>query len=293
MRQRDYADDGDLRAMQDLVQRVWSTDASWHIGDLAWQRNAMPGREDSWRTALWEEGGETLAWGWVELPDALSLAVDPARPELADAVIAWFERVADSERPSCMVLETEAHLVSALERAGYGPDRDAPYFTHHHMTLGALASPIMPDGFTLRHVHADEAERRAAGHRAAFSDNHPSRVTTEGYTALMAAWPYRPDLDWVVEGPDGDFVATALGWLDERNKVGLLEPVGCAPAYRRRGFARAANLATLHAMREAGAESAIVNPRGDEGYPIPGKLYRSIGFQPSARTVLYMRRRAQ
>ncbi len=159
------------------------------------------------------------------------------------------------------------------------------------MPLDALASPIAPDGFILRHVRSDEAERRAAGHRAAFSDNNPSRVTTEGYTALMAAWPYRPDLDWVIEGPDGDFVATALGWLDERNKVGLLEPVGCAPAYRRRGFARAVNLAALRAMREAGAESALVCPRGDDGYPIPGKLYQSLGFQPGARTITYTRSR--
>ena len=292
MQQRDDTGDADLRAMQALVQRIWSRDASWHIGDLAWQRTAMPGREGAWRTALWKEGGEVLAWGWIELPDALNLVVDPARAELADEVIAWFERMGEGERLSCMVLETEAHLVAALERAGYEPNRDAPYFTHHHMTLDALDSPVTPDGFTLRHVHADEAERRAAGHRAAFSDNSPSRVTTAGYSALMAAWPYRPDLDWVVEGPDGAFVATALGWLDARNKVGLLEPVGCAPAYRRRGFARAVNLATLRAMREAGAESAIVNPRGDEGYPIPGKLYRSIGFQPGARTVMYVRRRA-
>jgi ribosomal protein S18 acetylase RimI-like enzyme len=293
MRQRDYTDDGDLRAMQDLVQRVWSRDTSWHIGDLAWQRASNPHLAHTWRTALWEEGGEVMAWGWVELPDVLNLVVDPARPELADAVIAWFEQAGEGERLSCMVLETERHLVAALERAGYMPDRDAPYFSHHHMTLDALDSPVTPDGFILRHVHADEAERRAASHRAAWSDFGPSRMTTEGYTALMATRPYRPELDWVVEGPNGDFVATALGWLDEVNRVGLLEPVGCAPDYRRRGFARAVNLATLRAMRAAGAEWAIVNPRGDEGYPIPGKLYRSIGFQPGARTVTYVRRRAQ
>ncbi|HEU0028636.1 MAG TPA: GNAT family N-acetyltransferase [Ktedonobacterales bacterium] len=279
--------------MQDLVQRIWSRDANWHIGDLAWQRTSNPELAHTWRTALWEEDGAVMAWGWIELPDVLNLAVDPARPELADAAIAWFEGMSEAERLCCMVLETESHLVSALARAGYTADRDAPYFTHHHMSLDALAAPVTPDGFILRHVRADEAERRAAGHRAAWSDFGPSRKTTETFRAVMAAWPYRPDLDWVVEAPDGAFVATALGWLDEVNRVGLLEPVGCAPAYRRRGFARAVNLATLRAMREAGAESAIVNPRGDEGYPIPGKLYRSIGFQPSARTALYVRQRTQ
>lgn len=292
MRQRVYMGDGDLRAMQNLVQRIWSRDANWHIGDLAWQRKSNSDLEDAWRTALWDEDGETLAWGWIELPDTLNLAVDPAYPRLADEVIAWFEGVSEGERLTCTVLETEAHLVSALTRAGYTPSEDAPYFTHHHMSLDATPSPVVPEGVILRHIRADEAERSAAGHRAAWSDFGPSRMTTESFRALMAAWPYRPELDWVVEGPDGDFLASALGWLDEVNRVGLLEPVGCAPAYRRRGFARAVNLATLRAMREAGAESAIVNPRGDDGYPIPGKLYRSLGFQPGARTILYVRRRA-
>jgi hypothetical protein len=114
MRQRDYVGDGDLRAMQNLVQRIWSRDANWHIGDLAWQRNAMPDKEGSWRTALWDEDGETLAWGWIELPDTLNVAVDLAYPSLAGEVIAWFGRVGEGERLSCLVLETETHLISAL-----------------------------------------------------------------------------------------------------------------------------------------------------------------------------------
>lgn len=290
MRQRDYANDGDLRAMQELVQRIWSKDASWHIGDLAWQSHAIPGQPGA--VTLWKEGRVVMAWGWVEEPDSLNLAVDPARPELADAVMAWFEQqVGEGERLNCTVLETDAHLIAALTRAGYSSNLESPYSTHHHLALDTLATPITSDGFILRHVRADEAERRAAGHRAAWSDFSPSRVSVERYRALMATWPYRPEVDWVVEGPDGAFVATALGWLDEVNRVGLLEPVGCAPAYRRRGFARAVNLAALRAMREAGAESALVCPRGDDGYPIPGKLYQSLGFQPGARTITYTRSR--
>ena len=80
-----------------------------------------------------------------------------------------------------------------------------------------------------------------------------------------------------------------LAWLDEKNRVGLLEPVGSAPAHRRRGLARAATLAVLHALRDAGAVSAVVRPRGDEAYPTPARLYRSLGFRPDARTVSYAR----
>jgi GNAT superfamily N-acetyltransferase len=104
----------------------------------------------------------------------------------------------------------------------------------------------------------------------------------------MSSWPYRPELDWVVEGPDGDFVATALIWLDELNGIGLVEPVGCAPAYRRRGLARAVNLAALQALRGFGVNKAMVCPRGDDGYPEARKLYQNIGFRPGSRTVTFV-----
>lgn len=293
---RESTANDDLRAMQDLVQRIWTEEATWHIGDLAWQRSWLPGAASDWRTGLWEEGGQVLAWGWIESPDALSLAVDPAYPDLADEVIAWFERATTSPRPTCAALKTERHITAALERAGYGIDRAAPWFTHHHVRLdGSLMTPVEHDGFTVRHIRADDRDdldRRAAVHRAAWSDFGPSSMLVERYRAVMSAWPYRPELDWVVEKAGGDFVASALVWLDDVNGVGLLEPVGCAPVYRRRGLTRAVNLAALHALRAAGATAALVCPRGDRDYPIPGQLYRSIGFQPGARTVTYVRSRS-
>ncbi len=71
------------------------------------------------------------------------------------------------------------------------------------------------------------------------------------------------------------------------NRVGLVEPVGTDPEYRRRGLARAACRAGLAALRAAGAQFALVCPRGDAGYPVPGRLYRQLGFRPVGRTVTY------
>ncbi|HEU4946866.1 MAG TPA: GNAT family N-acetyltransferase [Kribbella sp.] len=274
--------------MQGLIQRTWTPESRLHIGDLAWQRNAVPGRGPTWRTSFWEEEGELVAWGWAELPDHLSLVVDPARPELAAEVLDWFRRVAGADRLSCAVLETEPHLVSALEEAGYRPDDQAPFFTHHDLSLDNLEPASVPAGFTVRHVRPDEVDRRAAGHRAAWSDWGPSKVSVESMGAVMSSWPYRHDLDWVVEGPDGDFVATALVWLDDVHGVGLVEPVGCAPAYRRQGLARAVNLAALLALRDLGATRARVCPRGDDGYPVARKLYQNLGFRPGHRTVTFV-----
>jgi ribosomal protein S18 acetylase RimI-like enzyme len=306
MRRRDYAGPDDLLAMQRAVQRTWSPASRWHVGDLAWGRHAEPGREPDWLTALWEGSGDAApsAWGWVELPGHLNLHVDPARPQLADKVLAWFGEVTAGSEPSVTVLETEAHLVAALHRAGYRPLAQAPFFRHCLVDLDrSLPAPRLPNGYRLRAVRPDEAKARAAAHRAAWRPGRigalhappvdlgdaESGVTTEGYRAVMGAWPYRHDLDQVVEAPDGTLAAFALGWLDEANRAGELEPVGTDPRHARRGLGAAVSLACLHAMRNAGATRAVAYPRGDPAYPAARQLYLGLGFRPVARTVTFGR----
>ncbi len=88
----------------------------------------------------------------------------------------------------------------------------------------------------------------------------------------MAAWPYRADLDWIVEAPDGRFVANCLIWLDERNGVGELEPVGTDPQFRRKGLGRAVCLAAMHALRQAGGRQGFVYPvQGHPNHPAPSR----------------------
>ena len=82
---------------------------------------------------------------------------------------------------------------------------------------------------------AADFHKRVALHRAVWA---PSRLTEEGYRKVTSAWPYRADLDCVVEAPDGSFAAYVLSWFDEENGVGEFEPGRHAsrlPAARPRG----------------------------------------------------------
>jgi len=193
---RGYAGPADLRAMQSLAQRIWSKSSSLHVGDLAWQRFQHAGREAEWPTVLWEAGGEVVAWGWVSLPGELALLVDPARPELASEVLAWFEDTASATELAVAVLDAEKHVVAALERCGYALRESSVFQSYMSRLLVDLPEPVVPAGFTLRPSGPDDLDRRVAVHRAVW---HPSRVTGPSYRAVMAAWPYRTELDWEPE----------------------------------------------------------------------------------------------
>jgi hypothetical protein len=162
----------------------------------------------------------------------------------------------------------ETHLITALERHGHAR-QDDPYFQccmAHPLT--ELPQPDLAEGYRTRPVRGEEdLTDRVAVHRAAW---HPSRVTEGGYRTVMAAWPYRADLDWVVEAPDGSLVANCLIWLDERNGVGELEPdsTGAPQPGRSRSVSLVDERGSVH----------------DQYCSVPGGLLHRAGDAPGRHT---------
>lgn len=292
VRRDDFCGAADLRAMQAMCSRLWSPTSRFHPGQLTWNRYSQP--VDSSGTApgevisLWRDGSSVVGFGWGEAPDWLEAQVDPAYPGVADEVVECFEEWSDAPSQSAVVMEGDL-LGRPLAAAGFEPRRGEPYLRHHLLDLRTIPDVPVVGRYRLRHVEAHEAAERAACHAASWSDVSPSSVTAGAYAVLMAAWPYRADLDWVAVDPAGEMVASCLVWPDPATGVGLVEPVGCAPAHRGRGLAGAVTLAALHRLRAVGGRLAVVSPRGDPGYPGPQRLYQALGFRPVARTVTWRR----
>lgn len=282
--------------MQRMCSRVWSPTARFHPGQLAWNRYSAPVDPD--RTAadeaisIWrEDAGEVVGFGWAESPDWLELQVDAARPTaaaVAAEVLDWFEEWSDAPTQSALVMDGDV-AQPALAAAGFEPEQGGWFLTHHVLELDRLPAARSVRGYRFRHVEPHEAAERAACHVGAWSDVGPSPMTADAYRMLMGASPYRADLDWVAVDARDRMVASALVWLDPATGVGLVEPVGCVPAHRGRGLAAAVTLAALHRLRTLGARTAVVSPRGDDDYPGPRRLYQSLGFRPTARTVTWTR----
>ena len=292
--------------MQRLAQEVWRRQPRFvnpetTVGELAWiwgsgHRAAGP----QWKYRLWTDGGDTAAWGWVFAPITTTLSatttrsepttlvwqVHPDRPQLLDSVLDWFE----AETAAVVTRQTSSQqanedAVERLRHHGYEHDSDAPWGLLNTRDLGEIEEPALPAGYrllTMREI--GDVPRRVAVHRAAWE---PSRITETNYTDVMNTWPYRDDLDFVVEAPDGTLVASAIGWYDEANRVAEFEPVGTHRDHRRQGLGRALSLFGLQRFRAAGAEHAIVGCRGDAHYPVPKLLYESIGFRELSRELRF------
>ncbi|TDQ39823.1 GNAT family N-acetyltransferase [Aureibacillus halotolerans] len=280
---RIYKDSNDLKQMQKLTQAIWSLDPNYHIGDLAWQRYRHVGREDDWNTAIWQIDGNPVAWGWIQTPGELICQVDPNFPEVAKDVIDWFDKTTKTNEHKVTVLETEPHLISVLEDSLYHPLPGNPEVLTK-ISLDRFLFPVhLPDKFKGRHIKGSEdLTNRVAVHKAAF---HKTRVTEESYLNVMNAYPYDSSLDWVIESPDGEFVASCLIWFDEVNKVGLLEPVGTDPRFRRMGLASSVCKLALNALIEKGAKTAVVVCTSPDVF----ELYKSIGFEQFAQTKSFHR----
>ena len=301
---RDYDGASDLRRMQEVVSASWRTEkplVRFHVGDLAWARYQHAGREHEWRIRLWETAnGRPAGWAWLFLPDQADLHVVPElRPELIPQLVAWLCDAAaasgDATRVNASVLEQDELTMRSLLAEGFRVDDDAPAFDAMVLELDTdLPEPRLPAGFRTRHLEGEaDLTRRVAVHRAAWSVFGPSRLTEESFANVMAAWPYTPELDWVVEAPDGRFVSSCLAWYDEANRTGELEPVGTDPAFWRRGFGFAACAAALRALRARGADTAVVYARSVPGKPSAPALYRRLGFETRGRHVTLTRRLAE
>jgi ribosomal protein S18 acetylase RimI-like enzyme len=137
--------------------------------------------------------------------------------------------------------------------------------------------PPRLDGY--RFVTGVDAETRAAAHRAGWPD---STRTADDWREVMARPEYEAAFDVIVFAGD-DPVGAALVWVDEYAEF---EPVGVSPEHRGRGVAQAMLRHGLHLAGRAGITHALVGARGDDDYPGPRALYRSVGFTPVAREVI-------
>jgi ribosomal protein S18 acetylase RimI-like enzyme len=285
IRARPYETDDDLRRMQRLQQELWKRQGpsvQTHVGDLAWWLHRAPGKQQ-----LWLDGDRCVAWARLTLPATLDY--EPGPGELHREVLEWFEAEAESDTLTTYAMESNEDWLEALAASGYERREEGWYAYHVQELEGELPEPDVPEGFTLHTVDGeDDFRKRVEIHRAVWA---PSRVTADVYRRVTQAWPYRADLDCVLEAPDGSFASYVLCWYDDANRVGEFEPMGTHPDYRRRGLGAAVCRFALRRLQEEGARQAIVYAGGRPEDGGARRLYESVGFRRYTRVLEFRKQR--
>jgi ribosomal protein S18 acetylase RimI-like enzyme len=274
--------------MQALQQGLWALEGPFvqtHVGDLAWWLSRPEGKR-----RLWLDGDRCLAWGWLHAPATLDYEVHRAHRAgaLHHDVLAWFESEAEGSLTT-YAMETDAQWLELLAARGYVRPDPYKWYAYHVHDLDDLDDVQGPDGFTLHPVRDEQdLTRRVDVHRAVWA---PSRLTEQLYRRVRSVWPYRADLDCVLESPDGSFVAYVLAWYDDANRVGEFEPVGTRPEYRRQGLGSLTLRYALRRLQQEGALRAVVYAGGRDEDAGARALYESVGFRRYTRVVEFRKER--
>jgi GNAT superfamily N-acetyltransferase len=272
------------------------------VGEIAWSFAPLRAPDEQLKHLVWHDGGTVTGWGvifpptrirvtaetWSMSKASLVWQVHPYRINLLDEVLDWFAAETPGAASQIFTRAANVEARRRIEARGYTHDKSSPWDLMNMRALGEVAMPNLPAGYVLKTM-ADvrDVEKRVSVHQASWE---PSSLTEEKYAAVMSTWPYRPELDFVVEAPDGSLACSALGWYDDVNRVGEFEPVGTHPDHRRLGLASNLMLFGMQRFRDAGATHAIVGCRGDDDYPIPKHVYHGIGFKEISRDIPYVHR---
>ena len=287
VRSRGYAGESDLRLLENflvasMVARPPHT--YWHLGNLLWSMFFSLQYDPCRDVRIWEdEQGRVLGFAWFDAPNAVDLQIAPrlrGTGLLETPMLAWAAEHARAFEQSgeprlwTSALGGDAEYTRYLTEHGF--ERAAPSMVRMLRELDAgIPRGELPAGWTVRPVgDEDEWSERVAAHREVW---HPSRVTVEAYRRLRAAPGYLPTLDFAAVAPDGAIASYCICWLDPGNRVGLFEPVGTRPAYRRRGLSRAVLQEALQRLVAYGARMAFVSTNVQNDPAI--KLYRAVGFR--------------
>jgi hypothetical protein len=292
----EYAGSEAVSPLCEAATACWGDRATLHPGNVRWSALPHHGSLADWRAAVWRDAvGTPVAAAWLAGPSratVLASHAHPSRATLLEAAAHWAAAHGDRALTTD-VLDPDRAVVAAWKGAGLGTIATPAFRLRTTHSLVGVLDPAPPPGHLVRPVAATVVDRaaRVELHVDAWStSDHPSRFDADSYAVLRRSPHYRPELDIVVEGPDGRLVASALVWWDEQTKVGLVEPVGVRPDARGHGLGRVAVLGALWALRAEGGGEAVVWPRGDAAYAEPARLFGACGFVTGPRTVTMGRR---
>ena len=159
---------------------------------------------------------------------------------------------------------------------GYRFEREADYMRLYDLSKVKLDCDLEA-GYCVKDIITDRNFRARATtiHKAFTPDYEPRTDDLYYWESTRGAPGYRPRLELAAIGQNGEHAAACLGWVDEGNRLGEVEPVGTHPDFQRRGFARAVIIECFKRMKDMGISHAYISSAPE---PDPSnRLYEKFG----------------
>lgn len=266
-----YTNSIDLQRMIEVLLRLRPPD--W-VGDYPSPddlREMMELQNTPENTRLWfDQSGRLIAFALVDAFSNLLCEFEPSADHgLQDEIVAWGEErlrqmsAEDSPVPTldAVCREEDAQRVAFLERYGF-VRQELRTLSFCRPLSEPIPEPVLPPGFRIRPFAGEsEVEAWVRLHREAFGTEH---MTTEERLVMIHAPSYDPEIDLVVEAPDGSLAAYCMCMIyPEENartgrNEGYTDPVATLPDYQGQGLARALLLAGMRLLRQRGLDTAVL-----------------------------------
>ncbi|MEJ6949982.1 GNAT family N-acetyltransferase [Natronospora cellulosivora (SeqCode)] len=132
----------------------------------------------------------------------------------------------------------------------------------------------LPKGFRISDGREINNYQKGFAHGRAFgyynADTPDDNDAEKAFKSLRKAPDYNPVLDLSIVDQKNEIASFAIIWHDNLNQIGILEPVGTIPKYRRMGLGKAIIYEGINRIKKYGAKKVYV---GSEQ-----QFYLSIGF---------------
>jgi len=289
---RPYRGEVDLPLLTPFIQQMPTM--SRHCIDLPY-RLSSPTMQTGLDARLWQlEDGTVVGFvAWQYYWAVLDYFALPGvyQHDVEKEIFAWAKtrfRELDRERGKPLPYWTEfreddRERQAVIEAIGFHIDKDDYYYVQfHHALANPLPQVVIPDGFTIRPLAGEsEVEAYAALHRAAFES---TSMTGDWRARTLRTPQYQPELDLVAVTADGILAGFCIGWLNQGQQMGQVEPIGVHPDYHHQGLGRALLLELLHRFKAFHVHTVIVETNNDRLAAL--QSYQSVGFQLTYKVFL-------
>ena len=265
----------------------------------------LPYRLGSWafdspeNISLWfDENQQLVAWAVLQTPFwTIDYVCHPdVEPYLHQEILAWADQRAGKtiDTPNghpawfIMAFSGQVKRIQELENAGFTCQSNVGENSWSKVLMRRSSpTPVKVykprPGFIVRPLTGeDEVAKYVELHRSVFESKN---MTVDWRTRTLNHPDYTPELDIVVEAPDGRLVAFCICWFDKQAMAGQVEPLGCHKDFRQYALGRVALSEGLSRLQSLGARNILVET--DSYRNTAFRLYESFDFQVDQNVLVY------